>query len=337
MLEKDIRSMDSALPLYIRLYEHLREYIDSESARQIGKLPTEMELCRIFGVSRNTVTQALSMLDAEKLICRIKHRGTFLTSSVSEFDPQSIRRTIGAVFPAGSAWVEGIEAIREGCRIFGYDFRLYNYDWNDWGEEQRVFQQARKRCGGVILYIGSHGRSWEYLQNVDKNYPLVFFDLYIVGMKCNFVSTNHFLGAYQLAQAVIEKGCRKFCLLEPSRKNSTTRLRSAGFIQALESRNLCYEVIDHEDEHFFERVNTGNFDAVLDPGNTCLHETFDNKMWLGRFDVANATEQALFRTLLVRQNRAALGTNAVTLMKNILRSGTSPERSILLAPDIIEL
>ena len=104
MLKKDLRKIKSSQPLYIRLYEVLREYIESEEAREIGKLPKELELCRIFHVSRNTVSQALFMLEEEQLICRIKHRGTFLASALNEFDPQNIRRTIGIVFPAGSAW-----------------------------------------------------------------------------------------------------------------------------------------------------------------------------------------------------------------------------------------
>ena len=141
MLEKDIRNMKSSQPLYIRLYEHLREYLASEQARSEGKLPKELDLCRIFGVSRNTVSQALFMLEEEQLICRIKHRGTFLLSVLNEFDPQSIRRTIGAVFPKGNLWIEAITAIREGCRTLGYDFRLFTYDLN-------IFSKFLRSCSG---------------------------------------------------------------------------------------------------------------------------------------------------------------------------------------------
>ena len=164
MLKKEIRTMKSSVPLYIRLYEHLREYIESEDARQIGKLPKELELCRIFKVSRNTVSQALSMLEEEQLICRIKHRGTFLASALNEFDPQNIRRTIGAVFPSEPAWEETIGAIRSGCRKLGYEFRLYTYRWDDPEEEINVISKAEKFCGGLILYPGGTGKSLEYIR-----------------------------------------------------------------------------------------------------------------------------------------------------------------------------
>ena len=333
MLKKEIRTMKSSVPLYIRLYEHLREYIESEDARQIGKLPKELELCRIFKVSRNTVSQALSMLEEEQLICRIKHRGTFLASALNEFDPQNIRRTIGAVFPSEPAWEETIGAIRSGCRKLGYEFRLYTYRWDDPEEEINVISKAEKFCGGLILYPGGTGKSLEYIRKKNNLYPLVLFDLYIIGTKCNLVTTDHFQGAYSLAQTLIRKKCRKFAILESGQKNSSIRLRLSGYIQALEDHQFSYELI-HISEN---QLQTAEFDAILDPGCTWLHETSGNKkIWLARFDHANETEQKLYRTLIARQDKTALGFHAVTLMKEIMRSGTAPERSVLISPAIIE-
>lgn len=333
MLKKDIRKIKSSQPLYVRLYEHLREYIESEEARKIGKLPKELELCRIFNVSRNTVSQALFMLEEEQLICRIKHRGTFLASVMNEFDPQNIRRTIGAVFPSGSAWEETIGAIRSGCRKLGYEFRLFPYHWDDPEDEQKNIAKAKKYCGGLILYPYGTGKNVEYIRQKMNSYPLVLFDLYIIGTKCNLVTTDHFQGAYSLAQTLIRKKCRKFAILENEQKNSSTRLRLSGYVQALEDHNIPYVLLDSPTS----LPQTADFDAILDSGCTRLHDAAGNqKIWLARFDYADETEQTLFRTLIARQDKVALGFNAVTLMKEIMRSGTAPERSVLITPEIIE-
>lgn len=330
MLEKDIRNMKSSQPLYIRLYEHLREYIASEQARSEGKLPKELDLCRIFGVSRNTVSQALFMLEEEQLICRIKHRGTFLLSVLNEFDPQSIRRTIGAVFPKGNLWIEAITAIREGCRTLGYDFRLFTYDLNIGEEEQKAIRLAENYCGGVILYFSGNSSNMEYIRQEAGHYPFVLLDLYVIGLKCNLVSSDHYLGAYSLAETLISKGCRKFCILGSAKKNSSVRLRIAGYTQALDEYGINYKIL-----------NDGKVpewaDAILDPEFIKIHAAAsEKKIWLARFDEATETEQRLFHTLVAKQDHSLLGMNSVILMKDVLRSGMTPERSILIAPEIIE-
>ena len=85
------------------------------------------------------------------------------------------------------------------------------------------------------------------------------------------------------------------------------------------------------------QLQTLDFDAILDPGCTWLHKAPENKkIWLARFDQADETEKKLYRTLIARQNKSALGLNAVTLIKEIMRSGHTPERSVLISPEIVE-
>lgn len=56
----------------------LREQIVSGEYGAGDKLPTEAQLCRIFGASRPTVRQALGALEADELISREHGRGTFV-------------------------------------------------------------------------------------------------------------------------------------------------------------------------------------------------------------------------------------------------------------------
>ncbi|MBR7120910.1 MAG: GntR family transcriptional regulator [Lentisphaeria bacterium] len=339
MLKKDIRNQKSSQPLYIRLYEHLRHYIDSENARKTGRLPTEMELCRIFGVSRNTVSQALSMLEEEQLICRIKHRGTFLSSAINEFDPQSIRRTIGVVFPFSSPWHNAITAIRKGCRELGYDFHLYSYIWEDRQDELFQIERARKLSGGIILYPSYKGGACEWLQSTQGSCPLVLFDLDVTGFECNLVATDHYQGAYTLVEFLIRRGCRRFCLLTDPRKISSVKLRKAGFLQALEDHNIEHtsrdEWMDFNMEKFPDFLRNGNYDAILDTSKHMINNILPVRgLHLARFDVATDQEKESFNVVLALQHFSALGVNAINLMKSVMRSGMTPFRKILIAPEI---
>jgi GntR family transcriptional regulator len=92
---------DSPVPFYFQLAEMLEHEIVSGRWEAGLRLPSELELCTHFGVSRTTVRQALGRLEQEGLIARRKGQGTFvqegrprswlLQSSAGFFQDESAR------------------------------------------------------------------------------------------------------------------------------------------------------------------------------------------------------------------------------------------------------
>ena len=66
-------------PAYQRLSDDLRAAIGEGRFGDGGRLPTEAELQREYGVSRHTIRQAFQDLVAEGLVYRVPGRGTFAT------------------------------------------------------------------------------------------------------------------------------------------------------------------------------------------------------------------------------------------------------------------
>jgi GntR family transcriptional regulator len=64
------------VPLYYQLKEILLDYVQSDE--QNGALPTEVEICKRFDISRPTVRQAISELVANGYLERFKGKGTFI-------------------------------------------------------------------------------------------------------------------------------------------------------------------------------------------------------------------------------------------------------------------
>ena len=69
---------------YQTLAEQLKNELSDNLARGISKLPTEKALCEKFQVSRQTVRQALSLLEKEKLIARRQGSGSYATGLLPE-------------------------------------------------------------------------------------------------------------------------------------------------------------------------------------------------------------------------------------------------------------
>ena len=75
----------SSLPLHIQVRETIRRQVrDGELIDKTGRLMTEAELGRHFGVSRITIRNAISPLVDEGMFARARGRGTFLRSNQPE-------------------------------------------------------------------------------------------------------------------------------------------------------------------------------------------------------------------------------------------------------------
>jgi len=62
------------VPLYYRIYADLKEKIAEGVFKPGDRIPSEKELCKIYGVSRLTIRRALEELRREGIIERTKKR-----------------------------------------------------------------------------------------------------------------------------------------------------------------------------------------------------------------------------------------------------------------------
>jgi len=92
-LTKESIKFDIPIPLYFQLKELLRKLIMDGSWTLGDAIPTERELCDIFGVSRTTIRQAVSELVNEGLLYRSQGRGTFVAKQ--KLKERFIQQNIG--------------------------------------------------------------------------------------------------------------------------------------------------------------------------------------------------------------------------------------------------
>jgi multiple sugar transport system substrate-binding protein len=99
------------IPLYFQMKRLLLEAMLRGDYAADERLPTEHELCALYGISRTPVTRALSELAEEGVIVRHRRRGTFVNPHWAARRPD--QPEIRIVVPEGP-WAEMVQAAAPG-------------------------------------------------------------------------------------------------------------------------------------------------------------------------------------------------------------------------------
>lgn len=79
LLHSGLLRKDSEFPTFVQLHDILRRYITDNRLEPGTMLPKEMDLMKIFKVSRGTVRRAIERLAVDQLVYRRKGVGTFVS------------------------------------------------------------------------------------------------------------------------------------------------------------------------------------------------------------------------------------------------------------------
>jgi DNA-binding GntR family transcriptional regulator len=90
-------SPPKAIPQYRKLYEILRKHITDGIYREGDMLPSENELCQLYGMTRPTVRQSLGTLANEGYIKKHQGKGSIVHLSSREIGILSVSGTTSAV------------------------------------------------------------------------------------------------------------------------------------------------------------------------------------------------------------------------------------------------
>jgi GntR family transcriptional regulator len=145
---------DSPVPFYFQLAEQLEREIVSGRWQAGVRLPSELDLCSHFGVSRTTVRQALTRLAQGGLVSRQKGRGTFV---------QSARPSSWLLQSSAGFFEEEVE--RMGRRVTSRIRRIERGPLTAWacdalslpqGSLGLTLERVRSVNGLVAMYVVNH-------------------------------------------------------------------------------------------------------------------------------------------------------------------------------------
>lgn len=162
----------SAPALYIQIYQEIKDKISSGEYAAGRLIPTELEFQKYYGVSRITVRLALSSLEQEGLIERIRGKGTYVTKQnviveqltcLKSFTDEMLER--GITPGTKSAEVEMIKADKELADIYGCE------------EGDPFYRISRVRTANgspIVLFITHLSAKYKLPKNSDKYYDSLY-------------------------------------------------------------------------------------------------------------------------------------------------------------------
>ena len=193
---------------YQSVAQYLREYIVLHANEPLHPLPTEQDLQDRFGVSRQTVRKAISILKEEGLIKSRRGSGYYLAKAADSSSMQIAVITTfmdDYIFPAVLRDMENILSPN------GYKLQVYS-TLNRVSAEREILQQIKSHPVGGIIVEGSktalpNPNTDLYQKLRDMGIPIVFFQGHYPDLShIPAVTDNNFAGGYMLAKYLISKG-----------------------------------------------------------------------------------------------------------------------------------
>lgn len=275
-------------PAYQQVITHLKNAISEGRYREEEKLPSESELMKQFGVSRITVTRALTELELTGAIYRVKGRGSFVSKQSAR-----TRKIISLVLPHRADFFSGgqqyIHNIGDACRNRGYLLSV-NYSEQSSRKEKEILEVLlTHRVDGIILYP-INNRNINMISRMMLNRdPLVLLDRALIELNLPTVRSDNFRGALEGTEYMINRGHREIGFVG-AMDAEAVKDRYRGYCQALMKNKIPVDTdiiihkypqdfLDDEQETLSEEAAGVILERLLDKGITAVFCANDLTAW----------------------------------------------------------
>lgn len=225
---------------YRWLAGRLRERISKQGKNEGGKLPSEQELCKTYHVSRQTVRQALALLEEEGLIEKRKGSGSYITGRSK--DPQENGIDILISDDSDYIYPGVLHDMKEALKEYGFFSRVH-VTRNETFRERQILEELLLAPPRGILVEGSKSalpnpNLDRYQALLQKNCRMVFFhNFYPAFSRPPYVKDDNFSGSRLLTEHLLTQGHQKIGGIFKSDDLQGPE-RFQGFMETMRNQNL---------------------------------------------------------------------------------------------------
>lgn len=260
--------MESKTPKYLVLVNWVKEQLEEEKLKPGDKLYSENELSGMFGISRQTVRHAISILEQEKVLERHQGSGTFICEPEVKAKQATMNIAVVTTYVDDYIFPAIIKEIERVVSKHGYSVQIA-FTHNRVERESMVLKNIldRDMVDGIIIEPTKSGIPNPnldlYSEIRKRKLPALFINSYYPGVKIPHVSMNDKEAGYRTAKYLLDAGHKKIAGIFKSDDNQG-HLRYAGYTKALMEAGLKISDenvlwLDTEDIHNME----SNKDRVI--------------------------------------------------------------------------
>lgn len=224
--------------LHNTIYNDIISKIQNGELKVGDKLPTEMELTKIYNVSRITVSHAMKDLAESNLIYRVRRGGTFVNGKINHNTP--------LVIPTILPFDENFNYIMKGAQNVALTSNVftpfYNSKNNINRERDYLWEILENNSNGLIVYPCMSLANLDlYIRILAKKIPIVCIDRPIEGLSTPIVTTNNADSMHSIINRLVALGHTKIGFFSISDQMTyTEKERFKGFCSGLIDNNLPF-------------------------------------------------------------------------------------------------
>ena len=198
---------------YELIADELRSGIYSGKYSGTGRLPTEGELVALYKVSRQTIRQALTILEQDGLIEKLQGSGSYITEYVKMSRLKTRRVAVITTYVSEYIFPGILRSMQDllygsNCSVELFDTR------NDVARERSILEAILASSFDGLLVEGTktaipNPNTDLYAKIKSREIPIVFFNGNYPDVDCPFVLDDNYRGGYMLVDYLYNLGHRK--------------------------------------------------------------------------------------------------------------------------------
>lgn len=228
---------------YSALSDWLKKQIQDGSYREGDKIPTEDALAKQFSVSRDTVRKAISGLEKENLLRRVKGSGTYVCSPTDNIPSASSNsKRIGVLMNDIDTYIfpSILKGINKALTKQGYS-PIVRFTNNYISQERSILEDFLSgNFDGVIIEPTKSALpqvNYDLYQQLSRTLPAVLIHSKIPTLPLSSITIGDEEGSLKLTSHLLEKGYKNIALFCKYDEQTGTE-RYLGYAKAYQKAGL---------------------------------------------------------------------------------------------------
>ena len=232
------------VPIYVYIKRELKNRIENGDLAEGARVPSELDLAREYGVSRNPTRQAMRDLEQEGYIVRSPGRGSFVAPKAQRQRVLRVNAWRTVAFACPELECRYTRSVVRGfvqCAAEkGFHTMVYFQYFSNGAEIDFLADIRNSGIEGVAFWL-QHA-SETVIGLLDKfqqtSFPFVLVDRYVRALDSDYVVTDNEDAGYRLTKALIDRSHTDIGFLTTPLDNTAAEDRRAGYKRAVEEAGI---------------------------------------------------------------------------------------------------